>query len=152
MSASQGFGSRPTPDSDRPKKNSGTGRRLASVDRNAKVGWKASLPPPRGMRIDRLSSNDIHGRRVQAVEKAVRLVEGRDVRPVDAAEAGRGKVEYVQVKDWGSGEPDDLGNLRVQSARQTFAAGQPFYDQLARHLEALQAQGGIAAAQASVLS
>lgn len=54
-----------------------------------------------------------------------------------------------QVKDWGSGEPEDLGSLRLDSeATQMFAAdstaaeeAMPFHEVLARRLEALQAPG-----------
>lgn len=56
-----------------------------------------------------------------------------------------------QVKDWGSGEPRDLGSLQVESQAQAAQAGgspgQPFYEALARRLELLQAQGAIGIAQ-----
>lgn len=57
------------------------------------------------------------------------------------------------MEDWGSGQPADLGKLRLtpeQAAggdgRRAFAPDQPFYEQLARRLEALQASGGLGGA------
>lgn len=34
-------------------------------------------------------------------------------RPIDQREAKRGRVDFVQVRDWGSGKPEDLGQLQV---------------------------------------
>eukprot|EP00887_Chlorella_sp_A99_P003140 scaffold9.g3140.t1 len=120
-SAGKGFGSRPA-DDERAAKKGGKGfNKLSPVDRQD----------------------------AKAVERAVRLVEGRQsaARPVDPREAARGRVEYVKVKNWGSGKPDDLEGLRVQSTRQAFSAGQPFYEQLARRLEALEEGGSLATKQ-----
>lgn len=49
-------------------------------------------------------------------------------------------VNAVQVKDWGSGEPADLGELQVESFSQELVSdhSKPFYEQLARRLEELQ--------------
>lgn len=48
----------------------------------------------------------------------------------------------AQVKDWGSGEPADLGELQVESFSQDLFSDHstPFYEQLARRLEELQVQ------------
>ncbi|KAK9845166.1 hypothetical protein WJX84_011905 [Apatococcus fuscideae] len=55
-----------------------------------------------------------------------------------------GSYDYVKVRDWGPGQPADLGSLQVES----FAPGddpaddaKPLADVLARRLEWLQAQG-----------
>ena len=44
------------------------------------------------------------------------------------------------MKDWGSGEPADLGELQVESFSQDLFSdhSKPFYEQLARRLEELQ--------------
>ncbi|EFN60042.1 expressed protein [Chlorella variabilis] len=101
----------------------------------------------------------------KAVQRAVRLVEQQEgkgrgppsARPIDPREAARGKVEYVKVKDWGSGQPEDLGSLQVEDGSKVFEAGggsgsgeappQPFYESLARRLELLQTQGALGVAQ-----
>ena len=70
----------------------------------------------------------------------------------------------LQVKDWGSGQPEDLGGLQVQQdATRVFEAagasstgsddaastsgsqgqGMPFHETLARRLELLQSQGAL---------
>lgn len=66
---------------------------------------------------------------------------------VNVDEASRGRVSYVRVKDWGSGKAEDVGELQVESSSQTFSAEAPFYEQVARRLEALQAEGALAVAQ-----
>ena len=55
------------------------------------------------------------GGAVQAVQKAIRAVEkDRRARPVDPREAAKGRLDYVQVKDWGGGAPEDLDAMQVQ--------------------------------------
>ena len=47
----------------------------------------------------------------------------------------------VQVRDWGSGDPGDLGELRVASVSSSSpTATEPLYQQLARRLETLEAR------------
>lgn len=52
---------------------------------------------------------------MQAVKKAIEAVEGKrqKARPVDPREAARGRLDYVQVKDWGGGSPEDLESMQV---------------------------------------
>ncbi len=47
---------------------------------------------------------------------------------------------FWQVKDWGTGEPADLGSLEVESFSPDLFSdhSKPFYEQLARRLEELQ--------------
>ena len=47
------------------------------------------------------------------------------------------------MKNWGSGEPADLGELQVESFSQDLFSdhSKPFYEQLARRLEELQVTG-----------
>ena len=45
----------------------------------------------------------------------------------------------LQVKDWGSGRQEDLGELQVESHKEFDQDHtKPFYEQLARRLELLQ--------------
>ena len=39
----------------------------------------------------------------------------RKARPVDPKEAAKGRLDYVQVKDWGGGNPEDLDSMQVPS-------------------------------------
>ena len=54
-------------------------------------------------------------------------------------------VWHAQVKDWGGGEPADLGELQVESFSPGLYAdhSKPFYEQLARRLEDLQVRSMI---------
>ncbi|WIA28454.1 hypothetical protein OEZ86_010998 [Tetradesmus obliquus] len=87
-----------------------------------------------------------------------------NVRPINPKEAARGKVDYVQVKDWADGNAADLGELQVlpdsyataytaagssgsssstaggSNAATAAAAEGPFYQQLARHAQYLESQ------------
>ena len=60
---------------------------------------------------------------LQAVKKAIQAVEGkrRKARPVDPKEAARGRLDYVQVKDWGGGSPEDLASMQVPPAGLTIS-------------------------------
>jgi hypothetical protein len=60
-----------------------------------------------------------------------------------------------QVKDWGSGKPEELGSLQVDADSRVYTAGggeggapaMPFHEALARRLEVLQTQGALGVAQ-----
>eukprot|EP00208_Stichococcus_sp_RCC1054_P004820 CAMPEP_0206143040 /NCGR_PEP_ID=MMETSP1473-20131121/19110_1 /ASSEMBLY_ACC=CAM_ASM_001109 /TAXON_ID=1461547 /ORGANISM="Stichococcus sp, Strain RCC1054" /LENGTH=389 /DNA_ID=CAMNT_0053538273 /DNA_START=273 /DNA_END=1443 /DNA_ORIENTATION=+ len=80
----------------------------------------------------------------QAIKRAVELAEGGKARPVSEDEAARGRLDYVQVKDWGSGSRENMGNLRVASTASTAVDPRaPLYEQLARHLALCQMRGDL---------
>jgi hypothetical protein len=68
------------------------------------------------------------------------LAEGGVVRPVDAKEAAKGRVDYAKIKDWGTGGGKDIGELRVESFSSDIASKKklPLYEALAKRLEVLQ--------------
>jgi hypothetical protein len=86
---------------------------------------------------------------VQAVREALKLVE-RSSDSLAASESSdqAGRVDYVKVTSWGSGNADDLGNLSVAAHAQRAADGAGFYEVLARHMEVLQSGGGLQVARA----
>ncbi|GMH42806.1 hypothetical protein BSKO_10725 [Bryopsis sp. KO-2023] len=89
-------------------------------------------------------------RGTKAVDKALQLVEGKErkARPIDPKEAAKGKVDFAKVKDWGSGEPSDLGSLELESfSENADATNKPFYERMAKQLELLQAKGALNIAQ-----
>jgi len=77
---------------------------------------------------------------LQAVAKALKLVERQQGRSSDDVQ-NQGRVDYVKVADWGSGRPDELGDLKLAAPPQELTSQMPFYEQLARHLEVLQSEG-----------
>ncbi|CAD7702684.1 unnamed protein product [Ostreobium quekettii] len=86
----------------------------------------------------------------QAALDALQTGKGpKGVRPVDIEEASKGRLDFVQVKDWGTGMPDDVGKLEVKSFKPVVQESdlQPFYERLARKLETLQTQGALNIAQ-----
>ncbi|KAK9826825.1 hypothetical protein WJX81_004535 [Elliptochloris bilobata] len=97
---------------------------------------------------------------MQVVQRAVNVVEGGNVRPVEPKEAAQGRIDYVKVRNWGSGQSADLGSLEVESftpgekggpgatggaaprASEAKPAREPlFHEQLARRLAQLQEAG-----------
>ena len=73
---------------------------------------------------------------------------GARARPIDAAEAKRGRVDVATVADWGSGAHAELGELRVKSIEARFdgaadAGAGPLSAQLARRLAQLEAGGAL---------
>lgn len=84
---------------------------------------------------------------LQIVDRAIEVVEKRSP-SINPKQAAKGRVDYVKVQDWGSGNQEDLGELKVESStRSVDPSSVPFHEQLARHLDALQAQGSLAVAQ-----
>ena len=52
----------------------------------------------------------------------------------------------VQVRDWGSGNPNDLGDLEVESVSTSSpSATEPLYQQLAKRLQTLEVRAAMAA-------
>lgn len=79
----------------------------------------------------------------QAVKQALRAAGA--VRPIDPQEAARGRLDMATVKDWGSGDPGQLGELQVTGMKTRFdpSADRPLSVQLALLLEQLEAQGSM---------
>jgi hypothetical protein len=76
---------------------------------------------------------------------------GSGIRPVDPAEAARGRLDYAQVKDWGGGAPGDLGGLTVKKFTPRMDGGGaelPLFQALGRQLEVAQSCGLVATAEA----
>jgi hypothetical protein len=56
-------------------------------------------------------------------------------------------VDYVKVKDWGTGQREEVGELALSGSVQQLTADAPLYDRLARHLETLESQGALIVAR-----
>mmetsp|Transcript_58003 Transcript_58003/g.184252 ORF Transcript_58003/g.184252 Transcript_58003/m.184252 type:complete len:343 (-) Transcript_58003:2992-4020(-) len=68
------------------------------------------------------------------------------VRAPDPEEAKRGRIDYVKIKDWGSGNPDDMGELEVESVGEQFLEAdpkRPFYEQLCLRLQVHERNGDL---------
>jgi len=84
----------------------------------------------------------------QDVDKAVDLIRQRGPkRSGTATTDSGGRVDFVQVQNWGSGNPEDLGELRVAEPVQSYVSGDSFYEFIARQLQALQAEGALEVAR-----
>lgn len=59
-----------------------------------------------------------------------------------------GQVDFVNVKSWGSGNRDELGDLQISSHVQAPTSRCHFFERMARHLETLQINGMLEVAQA----
>lgn len=90
------------------------------------------------------SNADLAIRHAQAVDKALKAADKQNrpypAPPIDPAEAAKGRLDYATVKDWGSGEPAELGGLKVKSLSPKYAAdgSMTFYEQLGRQIETAQ--------------
>lgn len=85
---------------------------------------------------------------LQDVDKAVNLIQQRGPKKSGTATTDSGgRVDFVQVQNWGSGNPKDLGNLEVAEPVQSYVSGDSFYEFIARQLQALQAEGALEVAR-----
>lgn len=83
----------------------------------------------------------------QEVQKTVDMIERSQGVATESSSMKDGRVDYVQVKDWGTGRAEDLGDLQLAAPMQRFDSIGSFYDFLARQLEALQAEGALEVAR-----
>lgn len=150
MCCAKGFGA-PAERSDPQSKSKSKGRfnsDLLDAGSSKVRGGAAPItppPPPPPPAIPALTTA-ARAHPKQAVEQALDLVDRRSP-PVNPGDASRGSVNFVRVKNWGSGRAEDVGELQVESASQAMPADAPLYDQLARRLEALQAEGSLTVAR-----
>lgn len=55
----------------------------------------------------------------------------------------QGKVDFVQVESWGSGEPDEIESLKLKSFSPSFSSEKGYmdlYESLTRRLQLLESQ------------
>ena len=83
----------------------------------------------------------------QGVQKALDLVERTQGSTTQSSSSVKGRVDFVQVKDWGSGVPKDLGNLELAAPAQRHEKDTPFSVFLVRYMEGLEAEGSLAVAR-----
>lgn len=68
----------------------------------------------------------------------------RQAPPIDPAMAAKGRVDRVKVKHWGTGKPEDLGELEldqqqpVEEDSMADVLERPLYEALGKVLEQLQ--------------
>ena len=75
------------------------------------------------------------------------LIQQRGPKKSGSATTDSGRVDFVQVQNWGSGNPQDLGNLEVAAPVESYVSGDSFYEFVARHLQSLQAEGALEVAR-----
>jgi hypothetical protein len=82
------------------------------------------------------------------VDKALKIIQQRGPKKSGSATTDSGgRVDFVQVQNWGTGKREDLGNLEVAEPVQSYVSGDSFYEFIARQLQSLQAEGALEVAR-----
>lgn len=85
---------------------------------------------------------------MQIIEKAIDLAERSNHRASETSlQSQQGVVDYVKVKDWGTGQREEVGELALSGSLQQLTADAPLFDRLARQLETLESQGALTVAR-----
>lgn len=138
VASGQGFGAAKPAPTGKPTKPRGGGQKPKKVSRAC---------PFHRHRVDPPHPLTLPSSQRPSVQKALELIDRAKGAAADTSSPTSGRVEYVRVRDWGSGRAEDLGELEVAAPPQIYAPGGSLYEFLARQIEALQAEGALEVAR-----
>ncbi|KAL6783656.1 hypothetical protein ACKKBF_B05330 [Auxenochlorella protothecoides x Auxenochlorella symbiontica] len=106
-------------------------------------GFSSKKPGPKTQKKSSKDPESTPISDVQAIDKALKAA--GVYKAINQEQAKKGKVDFVKVKDWGSGTRENLGDLQIDETAPADSIASveslTLHDRLARELQALQRAG-----------